>query len=280
MSDSKPTIVVVGAGIIGLTIALKLQSSHHHQVLLVSHEWPTSIPGAPTRHSADYASMWAGAHVRPIPATTPQLRREAAWLRTTVAEFERQAREAPWMGVTKCPGVEYLEAPGPDYTQQTAESFARETGLSGYRLHGKHELPEGVQLGFEYDTFCVNSPVYCASLLRLFVAGGGKTLQRQLRSEWEGHCLAPDVRLVINASGTGFGDIKSFPTRGVYCNPCYFVCTRADRTDVDIHRPNVPHKPHLRHQNSNQAEKRRVLELHHPPLLRRRHRRGRHQAAR
>ena len=28
--------------------------------------------------------MWAGAHVRPIPASTPQLKREAQWLKETV----------------------------------------------------------------------------------------------------------------------------------------------------------------------------------------------------
>lgn len=154
--------------------------------------------------------------MRPIPATTPQLRQEAKWLRTTVAEFARQVSEDPACGVTPTVGVEYLEAPERGYLEQDAESFARETGLSGYKRAG--DVPAGVALGYEYDTFCINSPVYCAVLLRRFVLAGGRTMRRDLRSEWEAHSLVGGAEVVINASGCGFGDILSFPTRGM----CFF----------------------------------------------------------
>src|SRR3546814_20315543 len=68
------------------------------------------------------------------------------------------------------------------------------------------EVPEGVVLAYEYDTFCINSPVYCEHLLRKFLLQGGKTLEKDLRSEWEAFTLRNDVILVVNASGTGFGD--------------------------------------------------------------------------
>ncbi|KAL6852280.1 hypothetical protein ACO1O0_006821 [Amphichorda felina] len=215
------TVVVIGAGVIGLSCALRLQSvlsqspqGRDVEVLIVAREWPTSIPGAPITHSADYASMWAGAHVRPIPASTPQLKREAQWLKETVSEFGRQLAAEPWVGISRTLGVEHLEAPPPEYTQQTKQSFEAETGIQGYRALGSDEVPEGVQLGFEYPTFCVNSPIYCGNLLRKFIAQGGKTLGRDLRSEWEAFCLRPNVKFVVNASGIGFGDPKSFPTRG------------------------------------------------------------------
>ena len=185
-------------------------------MLLVAREWPTSIPGAPITHSADYASMWAGAHVRPIPASTPQLKREARWLKETVSEFGRQLASEPWGGIARTLGVEHLEAPPAEYSQQTAQSFEAETGIAGYRVLGRDEVPEGVQLGFEYPTFCVNSPVYCANLLRKFIARGGKTLHRDLRTEWEAFAVRPNVRFVVNASGIGFGDPKCFPTRGEF----------------------------------------------------------------
>ena len=189
------------------------------EVLLVSREWPTSIPGAPPTHTADYASMWAGAHVRPIPGTTPQLRREARWLKHTVAEFARQLEAEPWVGITRCQGVEFLDAPSPAYTRQTAASFEDESGIRGYRVLGRDEVPDGVELGFEYPSFCLNAPLYCANLLRRFLARGGRTLQRDLRSEWEAFSLRPQVKFVVNASGTGFGDTKCFPTRGMVAFP-------------------------------------------------------------
>lgn len=215
------TIVVVGAGIIGLTSALKLQKliaesqlTNRTHVLLVAQEWPTSIPGAPIKHSVDYASMWAGAHVRPIPASTPQLRQEAKWLKYTVSEFAQQLKTEPWLGISQVPGIEYLEAPSADYQQQDAQSFQYETGLSGYRKYSANELPPGVRLGYEYETYCINSPLYCGNLLRKFIIQGGRTLNRGIKSEWEAYSLAPNVKLVVNASGTGFGDPKVFPIRG------------------------------------------------------------------
>lgn len=130
-------------------------------------------------------------------------------------EFDRQATEEPACGVTRTTGVEYLESPDQGYVQQDAASFASETGLSGYRKYSKSELPEGVALGYEYETFCINSPVYCESLLRQFLVQGGKTMKKDLKSEWEACSLAANVLFVINASGTGFGDPNCFPTRGM-----------------------------------------------------------------
>ncbi|KAI9167988.1 transcriptional regulatory protein [Paramyrothecium foliicola] len=214
---AKATIVVIGAGILGLTIANSLLSEldrSRFDIVIVSREWPTSIPGAPIKHSVDYASMWAGAHVRPIPASTPQLIREAAWLKHTVKVFGEQLLSSPSLGVTKCQGVEFLETPPADYERQTSESFSAESGLENYRKYDQAQLPAGVSLGYEYDTYCINAPVYCANLLRSFVVRGGRAVERNLMSEWEGYSIVPHVILVINASGTGFGDPKTFPTRG------------------------------------------------------------------
>jgi len=216
-SKSKPTIVIIGAGIIGLTTALRLQAQlppSSTDILLVAKEWPTSIPGAPPSHSVDYASMWAGAHVRPIPASTPQLTREAAWLKTTCTEFARQVEKEPSIGVTSTKGIEFLDNPPKDYAAQTKKSFEKETGLAGYRKYNDGELPEGAKLGYEYSTYCVNAPVYCANLLRKFIARGGRTMQRDLRTEWEAFILRDNLKVVINASGMGFGDTQCFPTRG------------------------------------------------------------------
>lgn len=211
------TIVVIGAGVIGLTTGLRLLAAldqARFKIVILSREWPTSIPGAPVKHSVNYASMWAGAHVRPIPASTPQLTREARWLKYTVQTFEEQLHQTSSIGVTKCKGIELLEAPSADYEQQTAESFSSESGLKSYRKYDQTELPKDVLLGYEYDTYCINAPVYCANLLRSFIVQGGRCLQCDLTSEREASNVAPNVGLVVNASGIGFGDRKCFPVRG------------------------------------------------------------------
>jgi D-amino-acid oxidase len=209
------------AGIIGLTIALKLQELLSNKgtengtgVLLVAREWPSTSPHA--SGSINYASMWAGAHVRPIPGTTTQLRREAAWLKKTVQEFSNLLEEKPWVGISKTMGIEFIEAPSSDYKGQTADTFTAESGLSEYRELTASDKPAGTWLGFEYATYCVNPPVYCENLLRTFVFRGGRMLSRNLKSEWEAFSLENNVSLVVNASGKGFGDPHCFPTRGLY----------------------------------------------------------------
>lgn len=209
------------AGVIGLTSALTIQAKladrgleDHFQVIIVSRDFPTSTPGAPTSHDVSYASMWAGAHVRPIPASTPQLVREAAWLRTTGQNLKEQAKREPWIGVTPVLGVEYLEAPDAAYESWNPASFEEESGLKGFREIPPKDLPSDVKMGFEYQTYCLNAPLYCTGLLRKFLLQGGMTIKRNLASEWEAFSVVLRVALVVNANGTGFGDTQYFPTRG------------------------------------------------------------------
>lgn len=158
--------------------------------------------------------MWAGAHIRPIPASTEQLKREAAWLKETVNELPKLLASEPFIGVTEVEGIDYLEEPSDVYKEQTKESFESETGLPGYTILPADQVPSDVQLAYSYRTYCFNSPLYCQNLLRKFLFLGGKTLARDLKKEAEAFILADTVSLVVNASGVGFGDPKSFPTRG------------------------------------------------------------------
>lgn len=121
--------------------------------------------------------------------------------------------------------MEYLAVPSEAYQNlvRSEDTFTKETALENLRVLDEKELPDGVALGFEYDTFCVNAPVYCMALLRKFLLRGGKTVNRNLKSEWEAFSLESNVRLVVNASGMGFGDSKSFPTRGAYIYANYNV---------------------------------------------------------
>lgn len=158
--------------------------------------------------------MWAGAHIRPIPASTPQLTREAAWIKETVKELPPLIAAEPFIGVTEVEGIDYMEEPDEAYKRQTKESFENETGLAGYKILPASQVPPGVTLAFSYQTYCFNSPLYCQNLLRKFLFHGGKTLARDIKREAEAFILADRVSLVVNASGVGFGDPKCFPTRG------------------------------------------------------------------
>lgn len=126
-------------------------------------------------------------------------------------------------GITFMKGVEYLEAPGPEYAalvKDGGQGSAKALGVEGFRLLAREELPdERVALGFEYDTWCVNPMVYCSFLLHRLVYRGGRVVKREVREPAEVFAMAAELGIgrvdcVVNASGVGFGDEKVFVTRG------------------------------------------------------------------
>jgi len=103
--------------------------------------------------------------------------------------------------------------------------------LEQFRVLEKSELAEGVVSGVEYLSWVINSPVYCACLLRKFRLAGGKMMRYSLANPEEAFYLLKDVDVdvVVNCSGYGFGDPNVVITRGQTClvaNPCDVTMTR------------------------------------------------------
>ncbi|KAE8356775.1 Fcf1-domain-containing protein [Aspergillus coremiiformis] len=210
------------AGVIGLTTALRLQTHTHNQtILLIARDFPHST-------SLNYASPWAGAHYRPVPGSSPQAQREETQAKETYQYLTHLASTSPASGVAKVEGIEHLESPPAEYLdpQLIRESHAH---LDGFRLLEADECPAGVKWGARYDSFAINPPVYCDYLLRRFVLGGGRVREYTVLDVREGFYLAGNVRTVVNCSGMGFGDEKTFIIRGQTClvrNPCRQTVTR------------------------------------------------------
>ncbi|OOF93125.1 hypothetical protein ASPCADRAFT_508897 [Aspergillus carbonarius ITEM 5010] len=222
----KETIVVIGAGILGLTTALHLQSnlSPQQTILLCAREFPHSP------ESLNYASAWAGAHFRPVLSSNPALAREDTQAQRTYTHFTRLAAQEPGSGVQSLPGIEYLESPPAEYLD--AENIQKAYGyLDGFQQLQGEDLPKDVKWGAKYTTFAVNPPVYCAWLLRQFVLRGGETREYTVVDLREGFYLAEGkrVRTVVNCSGLGMGDKRAFIIKGQTClvrNPCSVTITR------------------------------------------------------
>ncbi|RAH82188.1 nucleotide-binding domain-containing protein [Aspergillus japonicus CBS 114.51] len=230
------TIVIIGAGVIGLSTALYLQShittsNNSTKILLLARDLPHTT-------SLNYTSPWAGAHYRPVPGTDPQHRREAAQAHRTYTHLQTLASTQPGAGVARCPAVEHLEQPPPGYLDAVAVEAAY-AHVDGFRVLPPTELPEGVRWGAEYETVVINSPVYCQWMLREFVLRGGEVREYTLGDVREAFLVGGagqeggtrKVRTVVNCSGLGLGggDEKAFIIRGQTCivrNPCSVTMTR------------------------------------------------------
>ncbi|TVY36610.1 D-amino-acid oxidase, partial [Lachnellula subtilissima] len=215
MSDE--TIVIIGAGVLGLSTALHLQETlTPRPKLLIIAQY------APGDESIDYATPWSGAHYRPIPDSSPQGLFEASLAEKTYAHFKTYALTYPEAGIRFMPGVEMLESPPAAYVNLDG----RYSAIDDFRVLRKEELAAGAQWGASYTTYCVNTPVYIAHLLRRYLLNGGLIVKKRVDGLEDAFAVAgardgtATVRTVVNCSGTAMGlvnDPKCFITRGQTC---------------------------------------------------------------
>ncbi|EMT64815.1 hypothetical protein NOF04DRAFT_12 [Fusarium oxysporum II5] len=218
--DHSCQIVVVGAGILGITAALELQetlaaSKPRGSITIVATEFPGD-------ESINYASPWAGAHSRTAPCTTPRQVRDRKLEQVTWDVFRAQSKTYPEAGIEFLDAFDYLEDPSEEYLKLQGGYAETE----GFQLLQEHELRPNIKFGSKYQAWCLNPPVYCIFLLRRFILRGGNTMRLKLTSLDEAASLAPNVQVVVNCSGVGFGDPDVFPVRGQTC----LVSNACDRT--------------------------------------------------
>lgn len=256
-SNNDTHVVVIGAGVIGLTTATLLQESlpAGTSIIIVAAELPidslaknvkieTTSDATP---SVDYASMWAGAHHRPIPYLTTdnkdynelsgpqqqmqsQLASEHQMTLRTAHRMLSLARSDPQSGIKVVPAAEFLENP-------PSENIGMKTGYiyaspdDRFRILSQAELntlnakqERSPQIGLvkwacEYETYIVNPHVYCQYLLRQFQDHGGKVIRKRLQKLSDALHVIADAKpsIIVNCSGIGkfdFPDQKTKIIRG------------------------------------------------------------------
>jgi D-amino-acid oxidase len=181
-------VIVVGAGIVGLTCAVRLLEAGH-RVDVVARDLPLETT------SVVAAALWY-----PYLASPPD--RVTAWARTSYGVLEGLAADDD-TGVTMRAGTELLREPSPDpWWRAAVPSLDRET-----------TLPPGYADGWTFVSPVIDMPVHLRWLVgRIDVLGG--TLTRMNLS-----ALPADAgAVVVNATGLGarhFGsDPSVVPVRG------------------------------------------------------------------
>ena len=195
------------AGVLGLSSALKLLGdlSQYHVVLVAAYF-------AADGPNPSYATTAAGAHYRPIPATTPQLKREAQLAHVTYDRFKSIATHHPEFGVQFLEGIEFVSEEATSAYKAILPDYV---SIDGFRILGTDERPPGAEFGARYETYTVNPEVYTAHLLQRFQLRGGQVRRMKLGSVEEAFELAREcVAMVVNCSGFGFADPNSFMIRG------------------------------------------------------------------
>jgi D-amino-acid oxidase len=165
-------VIVVGAGVVGLSCAVRLLEAGH-RVDVVARDLPRETT------SAVAAAIWYPYHALPQERVT-------AWAARSYPVFEALARESE-TGVRMVAGTEVLRVPEPDpWWASAVPSLDHETSL-----------PEGYAAGWTFVTPLIEMPVYLEWLSRRIVELGGTLTRLNVRD------LPQGAGAVVNCSGLG-----------------------------------------------------------------------------
>ncbi|MGA5873941.1 FAD-dependent oxidoreductase [Streptomyces cinereoruber] len=168
-------VVVVGAGVAGLTTAVVLAEAGASVHVIAE-----QVPGVT---SLAAGAMWGPYLVEPKDKVDQ-------WGQRSLEIFRRLA-EDPSTGVRLTSGIEAsrtAEAP-PDWA----------TTLPGFRPCEPAELPAGFSAGYRFTVPLIDMPTYLAYLLRRLDAAGGTVERRRLASLTD----AGPAPVIVNCTGLG-----------------------------------------------------------------------------
>lgn len=212
MSDA-PHVVVVGAGVVGLTCAVTLAEAGRRVEVRTAH-------GLLATTSAVAAAIWYPYRVDP-----PE--RAVAWGARTREVLAGHARWGRRTGVRLASGVELFREPAPDpWWRAAVPSFARA------RPEG---LPPGYADGYAMTLPVATMPRYLAWLVERLADAGGRVRRRPVAGLAE---LADEADAVVDAAGLGAGaltgDRELAPVRGQVLR---LADPGLDRFWIDQHHP-------------------------------------------
>lgn len=164
-SDTKH-VVVLGAGVVGLTTAVKIQEAGGYQVTIIADVLP-SDPKTIT-----YTSQWAGAqHVSSVSKTDKKKQ-----------DFEKETWQIMWDMAHDAKTQEmFLVTPTfyyfPEGFNNPEDDPKDYEYMKDFKYLPKDELPQGSSVGISFTTFTIDVPIYLNYLAARFLSKGGSIIR-------------------------------------------------------------------------------------------------------
>ncbi|KAI8091803.1 FAD dependent oxidoreductase [Thamnidium elegans] len=200
-------IIVLGAGVTGLTTAICLLRDGYKNVTVLSKHVPGDI-------SSEYASPWAGASILTVANHDDYRLQEMDGF--AAKEFKRLADEEPEAHVQYCNGIQYSEQPG----APGEDVYWVRKIYSNVKEIPKDKLIPNVAYGYTFQSYTTNVPEYLKYLVRTLKKLGGHLQRQSFESIQEVIEQYTDVDTVINCTGLGSYYLKDvqdhtmYPVRG------------------------------------------------------------------
>jgi len=213
-------IVVVGAGVAGLTTALLLSKRHRYNIVVAAKHMPGD-------YDIEYASPWAGANYMPVSVRGSQA---AEWDKKTWAPLEDLAQNHPEAGVhfQECE----IRSRAKDIGSPTALWFAEllspnpwfKDTVPNFRPLPQEALGDGIQSATAFTSVCINTAIYLPWLVSQCLKNG--VIFKRAVFKHIADAASPNIHpsgkvdLVVNCTGLmasklgGVEDKSVVPARG------------------------------------------------------------------
>ncbi|CAB40174.1 D-amino-acid oxidase [Schizosaccharomyces pombe] len=205
--ENKPRdIVIVGAGVIGLTTAWILSDLGLAPRIKVIAKY------TPEDRSVEYTSPWAGANFCSISATDDNALR---WDKITYHRFAYLAKTRPEAGIRFADLRELWE-----YEPKHDKIRSWNTYVRDFKVIPEKDLPGECIYGHKATTFLINAPHYLNYMYKLLIEAGVEFEKKELSHIKETVEETPEASVVFNCTGLwasklgGVEDPDVYPTRG------------------------------------------------------------------
>ncbi|KAF9226405.1 nucleotide-binding domain-containing protein [Gyrodon lividus] len=203
MSDEPKEIVVIGAGVVGLSTAIKLQERSGYRVIIVAETFPTDP------RTIRYTSHWAGAHHSS--QAFGDVRQKAMDKET----FEVMWQDSDPEGNGAAAGCFFRH----NHTEFRGDGVDPSSWLDympEFRAVPEDDLVPNSTAGYTFTTFTLNTPVYLNWLFARFLAGGGTIKRMPLQHISQAFHSTQHPAAIIACPGIGARFLGGIEDKDVY----------------------------------------------------------------
>ncbi|KAJ7593506.1 FAD dependent oxidoreductase [Mycena floridula] len=213
--DQSKQVVVLGAGVVGLTTALSIQEKGKYAVTIVAEVFPSDPK------TIKYTSLWAGAHH--VSHADRDERQQKIDQETYHKMWELSAPGGPAEGC-------FMRLPQVEYYNDPFEEPHPLAWMHDFKVLPQSSLIGEAAAGISFTTVTIDSPIYLNYLLSRFLAAGGTLVRgtvQHINQIVEGGARMligsrnpspPDAVVVCAGLGTrflgGIEDKTMYPLRG------------------------------------------------------------------
>jgi len=215
VQESSKHVVVIGAGVVGLTTAVKIQEKGGYDVTIVAETFPSDPK------TIRYTSLWAGAHH--VSHADGDKKQEAIDSETFKVMWELSKPGGEAEGA-------FLRLHQTDYYYDGRNTHL--DWMPDFKPLEENSLIDGAKTGCTFTTFTIDTPVYCNYLLSRFFARGGTIVRASVQhidqiAQGGAHVFTPSragrgpaVDAIVACPGLGartLGGVEDkdvYPTRG------------------------------------------------------------------